>query len=67
MTARRFDTVRLDLLRAGPIHGQPLSPLTPYLALCGDEGPVTFHVPFEHYRFMRRLNRLRYVVSSQRT
>lgn len=66
MSAKRLDSMKLELLRAGPIHGQPLSPLTPYLALCGDEGPVTFHVPFEHYRFMNRLNRLRYVVSSGR-
>jgi hypothetical protein len=67
MKLQRLNNVKLELLRAGPIHGQPLSPLTPYLALCGDEGPVTFHVPFEHYRFMNRLNRLRYQVPSRRS
>ena len=33
--------VKLELLRSGPAHNQLLSPLTPYLALCGAEGPVT--------------------------
>jgi hypothetical protein len=44
----------------GPAHGQLLSPLTPYLALCGDESPVTLHIDFEHWRLLNRLERLRY-------
>lgn len=51
-------TVELELLRPGPPHGQLLSPLTSYIALCGDEPPETVHVPFEHYRLLRRLHLL---------
>jgi hypothetical protein len=53
--------VKLELLRPGPAHNQLLSPLTPYLALCGAEGPVTVHMPFEHRQLLNRLERLRYV------
>jgi hypothetical protein len=65
-------SVKLDFLRGGPAHNQLLSPLTPYLALCGAEGPVTVRVPFEHAQLLTRLERLRYstdglqVASSQR-
>jgi hypothetical protein len=52
--------VKLELLRAGPAHNQLLSPLTPYLALCGAEGPATVHLPFEHRQLLVRLARLRY-------
>jgi len=52
--------VRLELLRPGPAHNQLLSPLTPYVALCGNEGPVTISVPFEHRQLLNRLERLRY-------
>jgi len=52
--------VKLELLRSGPAHNQLLSPLTPYLALCGADGPVTVHVPFEHAQLLTRLERLRY-------
>jgi len=54
--------VKLELLRSGPSHNQLLSPLTPYLALCGAEGPVTVHVPYEHAQLEARLDRLRYAV-----
>jgi len=54
-------TVKLELLRAGPPHNQLLSPLTPYIALCGSEGPVTVHLPFEHHQMLTRLQRLRYI------
>src|SRR5262245_64596119 len=53
--------VKLELLRQGPAHNQLLSPLTPYLALCGADGPVTVHLPFEHQQLLTRLARLRYV------
>ena len=36
-----IQNVKLELLRPGPAHNQLLSPLTPYLALCGADGPVT--------------------------
>lgn len=52
--------VKLELLRPGPAHNQLLSPLTPYLALCGADGPVTVHMPYEHRQLLTRLERLRY-------
>jgi hypothetical protein len=52
--------VTLELLRHGPDHNQLLSPLTPYLALCGNRDPVTFHVGFEHLHLLRRIQMLRY-------
>src|SRR5262249_22260287 len=57
-------TVLLELLRAGPAHNQLLSPLTPYIALCGSEGPATVHLPFEHRQLLNRLERLRYLSGS---
>ncbi len=53
--------VRLELLRFGPAHNQLLSPLTPYVALCGNDGPVTVTFPLEHRHLLNRLERLRYV------
>ncbi len=55
----KIRSVELELLRPGPPHNQLLSPLTGYIALCGDEPPETVHVPFEHYRLLRRLQSLR--------
>lgn len=52
--------VKLELLRPGPAHNQLLSPLTPYIALCGADGPVTVRMPFEHRQLLMRLRRLRY-------
>ena len=52
--------VKLELLRHGPAHNQLFSPLTPYLALCGADGPVTINMPFEHRQLLNRLERLRY-------
>jgi hypothetical protein len=53
-------SVQLELLRHGPAHNQLLSPLTPYLALCGGDSPVTIHMPFEQRQLLNRLERLRY-------
>jgi hypothetical protein len=55
-------TVTLEILRPGPVHNQLLSPLTPYMAVCGEGGPVTFHLNFEHRQLLNRLSRLRYQV-----
>ncbi|MGX2041879.1 CHAT domain-containing protein [Methylocaldum sp. MU1018] len=55
--------VKLELLRPGPAHNQLLSPLTPYLALCGADGPATVQMPFEHRQLLNRLERLRYDVN----
>ncbi len=53
-------TVTLELLRHGPAHNQLLSPLTRYLALCGNHPAVTVTVPFEQNQLLIRLNALRY-------
>ena len=52
--------VTLELVRPGPAHNQLLSPLTPYIALCGGDSPVSVHLPFEHHQLLLRLQRLRY-------
>lgn len=56
----KISNVKLELLRTGPAHNQLLSPLTPYIALCGEDGPVTVNMPFEHRQLLMRLNRLQY-------
>ncbi len=56
----RTRTVRLEILRHGPSHNQLLSPLTQYLALCGNHGSVTVRVPYEHAQFLARHNALSY-------
>jgi len=53
-------TVTVEFLRAGPPHNQLLSPLTQYLAVCGDAGAGVVTVPYEHAAFERRLKELRY-------
>ena len=57
----RVRAVRLELIRPGPPHNQLLSPLTPYMALCGEGSPVTFHINYEHRQLLNRLEGLRYV------
>ena len=52
--------IKLEILRSGPAHNQLLSPLTPYLVLCGAAGPSTVHLPFEQRQLLSRLERLRY-------
>lgn len=52
--------VVLELLRAGPPHNQLLSPLTQYLATCGEAGASVVNLPYEHHVFLRRLRELRY-------
>lgn len=61
-----FHEVKLELVRPGPSHNQLLSPLTPYLALCGEGSPVTLHIDLEHRQLLNRLRRLRYVVPADR-
>ncbi|MDV6344189.1 CHAT domain-containing protein [Nitrosomonas sp. Is37] len=60
VSSKVIQKVKLELLRPGPSHNQLLSPLTPYIALCGEEGPVTVQMPFEHRQLLMRLRRLRY-------
>jgi len=52
--------VTLELLRHGPPHNQLLSPLTQYLALCGNHPAVSVRVPQEHAQFLARLEDLSY-------
>ncbi|HKI00724.1 MAG TPA: CHAT domain-containing protein [Thermoanaerobaculia bacterium] len=52
--------VSVEFLRPGPPHNQLLSPLTQYLAVCGDAGAGVVTVPYEHGRFERLLKELRY-------
>ncbi|MEC4748877.1 CHAT domain-containing protein [Methylomicrobium sp. Wu6] len=58
--SKAIQKVKLEFLRPGPPHNQLLSPLTPYIALCGEDGPVTVQMPFEHRQLLMRLRRLRY-------
>lgn len=59
-TTHDIRNVKLEFLRPGPAHNQLLSPLTPYVAVCGDDGSVTVNMPFEHRELLVRLRRLRY-------
>lgn len=52
--------VRLELMRHGPTHNQLLSPLTQYLAICGNHSAMSVQVPFEHADHLRRVRALRY-------
>lgn len=55
---------KVELLRSGPEHNQLLSPLTPYIALCGPWSPQTVTMPFEHHELLTRLARLRYSIGA---
>ena len=52
--------VNVEFLRPGPPQNQLLSPLTQYLAICGDAGAGVVNVPYEHATFERKLKELRY-------
>lgn len=52
--------VALEFLRHGPPHNQLLSPLTAYLALCGNHPSATARVPYEHAQFLARHEALVY-------
>ncbi|HEY3485673.1 MAG TPA: CHAT domain-containing protein, partial [Ilumatobacteraceae bacterium] len=56
--------VSVELLRHGPRHNQLLSPLTPYLAVCGDFPGGVVHAPYEQAEVQNLLDDLRYVVAS---
>ncbi|HSP98543.1 MAG TPA: CHAT domain-containing protein [Candidatus Dormibacteraeota bacterium] len=62
----RFHNVELEIVRPGPPHNQLLSPLTLYLALCGEGSPITFHIDLEHHKLVSRLQQLRYVAREAR-
>jgi hypothetical protein len=53
-------TVTLEFLRRGLAHNQLLSPVTDYLAVCGNHEAVSVQVPFEHWEFLDRMRDMRY-------
>lgn len=58
-------TIEVEFLRPGPPHNQLLSPLTQYLAVCGEAGAGTVTIPFEQAAFNRRLSNLRYEMDDE--
>ena len=56
--------VAVEFLRHGPRHNQLLSPLTDYLAVCGDFPGGVVHVPYEHAEAQNLLDDLRYAVAA---
>ena len=59
-TDQDIRTIEVEFLRPGPPHNQLLSPLTQYLAVCGDAGAGTVSMPFEQAEFNRMLAEMRY-------
>jgi hypothetical protein len=57
--------ITFELLRHGPPHNQLLSPLTDYLALCGNHAAVTLRMPFEHNQVLHRLRALSYLLGEE--
>lgn len=57
-----IETVSVELLRAGPRHNQLVSPLTQYLAVCGNAPAGRVSLRYEHGEIERLLQELRYRV-----
>ncbi len=55
----RIQNISLEFLRPGSPHNQLLSPLTDYLALCGNHGAKVVNVPYQHETFLRKIRELR--------
>lgn len=53
-------SITLEILRDGPPHNQLLSPLTKYMALCGEHAAVSFQLGFEHGQWLARMGGLTY-------
>lgn len=66
MALNRCPHFTLELLRGGPPHNQLVSPITEYLALCGDAAPHTLRLPFEHGDLTDRLLLLSYALGTGR-
>ncbi len=58
-------SITLEILRDGPPHNQLLSPLTKYLALCGEHAAVSLSLGFEHGQWLARIGGLSYRDSEQ--
>jgi hypothetical protein len=67
MALNRCPHFTLELLRGGPAHNQLVSPITEYLALCGDAAPHTLRLPFEQGDLTNRLQLLRYGLGTAQT
>lgn len=52
--------ISLHIVRGGPAHNALLSPITPYIGLCGRFGVSTVTFPWEQAELLRELARLRY-------
>ena len=53
------ETLALEFLRQGPAHNQLLSPLTPYLCVCGNHRASVVFVPWEQGAMDRNITELR--------
>lgn len=56
----RIAPISLHLVRTGRPHNALLSPITPYIGLCGRFGVSTVNFPWEQADLVRHLARLRY-------
>lgn len=61
------DTFKLEIARPGPLHGQLLSKLTNYLALCDGVEADTFQLGFDHHEITEDLLGLRYYIGDAGT
>ncbi|HEY5958226.1 MAG TPA: CHAT domain-containing protein [Polyangiaceae bacterium] len=59
-----MESVKLELVRPGPLHGQLLSQLTYYMALCDVIEADTVRFPFDHHDLKAYLKGLRYYVGA---
>lgn len=57
-----IETLKLEIVRPGPLHGQLLSRLTNYVVLCDGVEADTIRLPFDHYQIKADLDALRYFV-----
>jgi hypothetical protein len=62
-----LDTFKLEIARPGPLHGQLLSKLTNYLALCDGVEADTFQLGFDHHEITEDLLGLRYYLGDAGT
>lgn len=59
-----IESLKLEIMRPGPLYGQLLSRLTDYIALCDGVQADTFRVAFDHYELRADLDSLRYYVGA---
>ncbi|HKO49022.1 MAG TPA: CHAT domain-containing protein [Polyangiaceae bacterium] len=60
-----MESLKLEIVRPGPLHGQLLSQLTYYIALCDGIEADTLRFPFDQYELKADLKSLRYYVGAQ--